>query len=199
MGGRHGSRLAHSDMSLPLDTMVCMTRYVALLRGINVGGHRRVAMADLRTLLDGLGYADVATHLRSGNAVFTAGEADPGAVAETIRAAIGSELALDVPTVVRTAGRLRSAVAANPLEVVDPAMFLVLFCSTIPNDEVLAGIDLSRYPRERVAVVEDQFYTAHEQGLRYARLPDLLARRVDGVTTGRNWRTVLRLLEMAEG
>ena len=156
-------------------------------------------MADLRTLLDGLGHTDVATHLRSGNAVFTAGEADPGAVAETIRTAIGSELALDVPTVVHSAGRLRSAVAANPLEVVDPAMFLVLFCSTIPNDEVLAGIDLSRYPRERVAVVEDQFYTAHEQGLGYAGLPALLARRVDGVTTGRDWRTVLRLLEMAEG
>ena len=137
------------------------------------------------------GFCSTATHSQSGNAVFTAGETDPGAVAEAIRTAIGSELALDVPTVVRT------AVTADPLEVVDPAMFLVSFCSTVPSDEVLAGIDLSRYPRECVAVVGDHFHIAHEQGLGYARSPDILVRRVDGVTTGRNRRTVPRLLEVA--
>ncbi|MFD6951632.1 hypothetical protein A6A08_24225 [Nocardiopsis sp. TSRI0078] len=175
------------------------TRYVALLRGINVGGHRRVAMADLRALLGGLGYGDVATYVQSGNAVFTAGERDPAAVAEEVRAAIGTELGLDVPTVVRTGAQLRAAVDANPLDVADPAGFLVLFCSSAPDAESLAGIDLSLYPRERMAVVGSHVYTLHEQGLRHARLPALVAGRVEGTTTGRNWRTVLRLLEMAGG
>ncbi|NYH50744.1 uncharacterized protein (DUF1697 family) [Nocardiopsis arvandica] len=176
-----------------------MTRYVALLRGINVGGHRRIAMADLRALLGGLGYGDVATYVQSGNAVFTAGERDPADVAEEIRAAIGAGLGLDVPTVVRTGAQLRAAVDANPLAVADPAGFLVLFCSGAVDAEGLAGIDLARYPRERMAVVGPHVYTLHEQGLRHAKLPALVARHVDGTTTGRNWRTVLRLLELAEG
>jgi uncharacterized protein (DUF1697 family) len=179
--------------------MVGMTRYVALLRGINLGAHRRVAMADLRSLLAGLGYGDVATHLRSGNAVFSAEGTRPEAVARRVREAVDAELGLDVPTVVRTAGQLRAAVEANPLPVPDPARFLVLFCSGAVDAAGLAALDPSAHPRERMAVVGDQVYTRHELGLRHARLPDLVARHVDGTVTGRNWRTVLRLLEMAEG
>ncbi|PDP87736.1 hypothetical protein CQJ94_10245 [Glycomyces fuscus] len=179
--------------------MADMTRYVALLRGINLGAHRRVAMADLRSLLGGLGYADVATHLRSGNAVFTAEGTRPDAVARRVRDAIDTELGLDVPTVVRTSGQLRAAVDANPLPVRDPAKFLVLFCSGAVDTAGLAALDPSAYPEESMAVVGDQVYTHHELGLRHARLPDLVARHVDGTVTGRNWRTVLRLLEMAGG
>jgi len=174
-----------------------MTRYVALLRGINVGGRRRVAMADLRSVLGDLGYTRVATYVQSGNAVLTGAEADPDDVAETIRAGIRDVLDLDVPTVVRTARALHAAVEDNPLDVADPAKFLVLFCSGAVDARGLAAIDLSRYPKERLAVVGSQIYTCHEDGIRFARLPDLAARHVDGTTTARNWRTVLRLVEMA--
>ncbi|WP_150243493.1 DUF1697 domain-containing protein [Nocardiopsis quinghaiensis] len=179
--------------------MAFMDRYVALLRGINVGGHRRVAMADLRTLLGGLGYGDVATYVQSGNAVFTAGGKDPATVAEEIRVAIDTRFGLDVPTVVRTGAQLRAAVDDNPLAVADPSGFLVLFCSEAPDAACLAGIDPSLYPRERMAVVGSHVYTIHEQGIGHAKLPGLVARRVGGTTTGRNWRTVLRLLELAGG
>ncbi|MEV2277144.1 DUF1697 domain-containing protein [Nocardiopsis sp. NPDC049922] len=176
-----------------------MTRYVALLRGINLGTRRRVAMADLRTLVTGLGYTDVATHLQSGNVVLTAPGADADDVAARVHDAIRRELGLDVPTVVRAADRLRAAVDANPLDVPDPARFLVLFCSGGLDVDALRGLDLSHLPDERLAVTATEAYTDHREGLRKARVPDIVARHADGVLTGRNWRTVLRLLEMVEG
>ncbi|WP_249187832.1 DUF1697 domain-containing protein [Nocardiopsis sp. MG754419] len=178
-----------------------MTRLIVLLRGINVGGHRKVGMADLRALLSGLGYTDVATYVQSGNAVLTAPEgmaAAPEDAAARIRTAIAEAWGLDVGIVVRTVERWRATVADNPLEVPDPARFLVLFAADPIDPDVLADVDPADRPDEVVALGPDVAYTRHRDGLRYAKYPDLLARRLPGVTTGRNWRTVLRLLEMAE-
>ncbi|MCY9784627.1 DUF1697 domain-containing protein [Nocardiopsis sp. EMB25] len=179
--------------------MAYMTRYVALLRGINLGAHRRIAMADLRALAADLGYTDVATHLQSGNVVLSAPDEDPAHVAERIRDAIHRETGMDVPTVVRTADRLRAAVAANPLDVPDPARFLVLFCSGSLDVAGLRALDLSDLPEERLAVTATEAYTDHRRGVRHAKVPDIVARHADGFLTGRNWRTVLRLVEMAKG
>ncbi|GAB2515981.1 DUF1697 domain-containing protein [Nocardiopsis aegyptia] len=175
-----------------------MTRYVVLLRGINVGGHRRLPMADLRELLGGLGYTNAATYVQSGNAVLDADTDDGGAVAAAVSAAIRERFGFDVPTVVRSAERMRAVVADNPLEVSDPARFLVLF-GTAPFDTgALGALDLSAYPRERLAVTGTEVYTCHEDGIRFAKLPEVVGRYTDGTVTARNWRTVLRMLEMAE-
>ena len=80
-----------------------MPVHVALLRGINLGSKRRVAMADLRVLLEGLGYDDVRTHLQSGNAVFRAPTRSAAAVERAVSAAIRAELGLEVAVVTRTA------------------------------------------------------------------------------------------------
>ncbi|WP_306369968.1 DUF1697 domain-containing protein [Nocardiopsis sp. CC223A] len=170
--------------------------YVVLLRGINVGAHNRIAMADLRGLLGDLGYRDVATHLQSGNAVVTSGDEGPDAVAAAVGAGLGERFGLEVPVVVRTAEAFDAAVAANPLEVGDPSRFLVLFCSGTLDTEALSALDTAEYPRERLAVTATEAYTAHEEGLRFARLPEVVARYTDGSVTGRNWRTVVRIAEM---
>lgn len=173
-----------------------MSVYVVLLRGINVGTHNRIAMADLRGLLGDLGYRDVATHLQSGNAVVTSGDEGPEAVAAAVAAGLGERFGLEVPVVVRTAEAFDAAVAANPLEVGDPSRFLVLFCSGTLDTAALSGLDTSQFPRERLAVTATEAYTAHEEGLRFARLPEVVARHTDGFVTGRNWRTVVKLAEM---
>ncbi|GAB3720659.1 DUF1697 domain-containing protein [Nocardiopsis nanhaiensis] len=175
-----------------------MTRHIVLLRGINVGKHRRVAMADFRSLLSGLGYSGVATYIQSGNAVLTADETDPEKVAGAVREALHGGLGLDVPVLVRTLDRFRDVVAANPLPVPDPAVFLVLFCSEPVDTAALAATDESAYPRERIAVTPTEVFTHHEANSREARLPAVVARHCPGEITARNWRTVLRLLEMAE-
>ncbi len=91
-----------------------MPRYVALLRGINLGRAKRVAMADLRALLGDLGHTAVTTHLNSGNAVLTADEADPAEHAARIEAAVAERLGIDVRCVVLTADEVRAIVAGHP-------------------------------------------------------------------------------------
>src|SRR5436190_7614221 len=95
-------------------------RQVALLRGINVGRAKRVAMADLRALIEGLGYGDVRTLLNSGNVVFTAPRAAPDNAAARIEKALATDLGVSARVTVLTAQELAEAVAANPLlEVAD--------------------------------------------------------------------------------
>ena len=77
-------------------------RYAALLRGINVGGNKKIPMAALRELMQGLGYADVVTHLQSGNAVFSSPRQPAGKLSRAIAERITSEFAMDVKVVIRT-------------------------------------------------------------------------------------------------
>src|SRR3954465_8448400 len=91
-----------------------MPRYAVLLRGINVGRAKQVAMADLKALLEGLGYREVRTHLRSGNAVVTGADADPAEQEKRIEAAVDKELGLDVRCVVLAEDDLRAIVEGHP-------------------------------------------------------------------------------------
>src|SRR5262245_44497169 len=90
-------------------------RQVALLRGINVGRAKRVAMADLRALVEGLGYTDVRTLLNSGNVVFTAARGTPAQAAARIEKALTADLGVSARVTVLTAQELADAVAENPL------------------------------------------------------------------------------------
>ena len=107
-----------------------MTRYVALLKGINVGRNKRIAMSDLRALLAGLGYEDVASYLASGNVLFTTSSARPaGLLAADIEEQITAELQMVVRVILRTGGELAGVVARNPLaaEPENPSRFFVGF------------------------------------------------------------------------
>ena len=127
-----------------------MPRYVALLRGINVGRNKRVAMADLRRLLDGLGYTGVRTLLQSGNAVFTTPAGKSEKLARQIEQAIEDELGLDVKCLVRTGEDMRAVVDGNPLGdmATDGAKLLALFLSEAPDATLLAAHDPTQLDRQ---------------------------------------------------
>ena len=119
------------------------TRYVVLLRGINVGRAKRIAMADLRQMLTDLGYADVRTLLNSGNATVTGEDGAPDAHAEKIRAAITDRFAMDVRCLVMTGGRLRAILDGHPfVDVADNGsrMFAHVL-SAAPDPALLATHD----------------------------------------------------------
>ena len=110
-----------------------MSTYVALLRGINVGGHNKIAMATLRDLHGGLGHRNVVTYIQSGNVVFDADE-DRSDIVGSIETAIAGELGLDVATMLRTADELADAAAANPYAAhADPARVAITFLKTPPS------------------------------------------------------------------
>jgi uncharacterized protein (DUF1697 family) len=175
-----------------------VTRYVALLRAVNLGSHKKISMPGLRELLAGLGYADVETYLQSGNAVFTAPSADAGEVAAAVEERLVAELGLDTEVILRTAEQLRDVVEHNPLEVGDdPAKFSVWFLLRPPPEEWLSGLDLGKFAPEEMSARETELYLRLPNGTGRAKLPVALGRRLKTPATMRNWRTVTNLLSLA--
>ncbi len=178
-----------------------MPRYVALLRGINVGGNKKVPMARLRELMEGLGYTDVATLLQSGNAVFTSKEKSPAKVVKQLEAAIAGEFGFEVSVVLRTRDELAAAIQANPLPGAEeaPSWFLVTFLSDVPDPKRLAAIDPAAYLPDEFRLVGREIYARFPKGIGTSKLATVLGGLKLGVTpTARNWNTVTKLLELAD-
>lgn len=175
-------------------------RLVALIRGINVGRAKRVAMADLRAMVEGLGYRRVRTLLNSGNLVLEGRDVTPGDVAERIEGALVAQLGISARVTVLGAAELAAAVADNSLlEVADnPARLLVAFLRE-PADrarlEPLLGEDWGAEALEAGARVA---YLWCPDGVRTSRLAQAVDRVLGDVVTTRNWATVLKLHALAQ-
>lgn len=179
-----------------------MARFVALLRGINVGGRRKVGMEDLREVLRSLGHTDVETYLQTGNAVFTTTRTDAAALAREIEDEIGRQLGSDAKVLVRTPAELAALVDANPFPraVTEPSKLHVAFLSETPDAERVASIDPARFAPDEFRVGERAIYLWYPNGAGRTKLTnDLLERRLGVTATSRNWNTVLKLLERAAG
>lgn len=176
-------------------------RYVALLRGINVGGKNKVPMQTLRELLAGIGGSGVRTHLQSGNAVFTHEEENPLRLAGELERRITEELGLTIACLVRTAADLRRVMEANPfpMEGVNPSRFMVTFLSgPVPLDK-LAAIDPAAYAPDEFRAGEREIYGHFPDGVRDSKLAALFTDRRLGLTAStRNWNTVTKLVELSE-
>ena len=175
-----------------------MSRYVLLVRGVNVGGRQRLAMADLRRLLEGLGYTGVATALQSGNAVLTADGQSAADVAAAAEAALAGLLPVQV--LCRSAAELADLVAANPLADVatDPSRYLVVFLAGQPAPDRLAGLDPDWHAPDVYRVGDRALYQWCPGGQARTRLTQAFwERRLGTTATVRNWSTVTRLLAMA--
>jgi uncharacterized protein (DUF1697 family) len=183
----------------PPDNATSATGHVVFLRAVNVGGRNRIAMAQLRELLSGLGYGDARTHLQSGNVVCTAAETSPEQMALQIEGALETELGLVVRVLVRTRAELQRVVAENPLlEVADDhARLLVVFLSGEPDRTALSELTPADFEPDVFAFGEREIYAWYPDGVRTTRLSNTFwERRLGVAATGRNWNTVTRLLEM---
>lgn len=178
-----------------------MSACIALLRGINVGRARRLAMADLRRLLEGLGYTHVRTVLNSGNAVFEAGAAGTGQVAAAIGAALQAAFGWTVPVMVVTADELEAIVAANPLAGVatDPSKHLVAFVAQAAVLAQARALAATSWAPEALALGARAAYLWCGQGITASRLLPAFAQLAGDAATTRNWATVLRLQALASG
>ncbi len=180
-----------------------MPTYIALLRAVNLAGHGKLAMADFRKLLEGLGFKDVATYIQSGNAVF---DATGSAVKVGAAIAAGLEKLMGAPVgvVIRTHEELSRIIIENPFpaEAIDGARVHVGFLAGPASAGANAALNaiVEKYPTRR-----DRFHLAHDNI--YFHLPDgaaetkfsgkSLDRAVGVLGTGRNWNTVLKLHQMS--
>ncbi|WAZ24885.1 DUF1697 domain-containing protein [Streptomyces cinnabarinus] len=177
------------------------TTYAALLRGINVGGAKKVPMAELRTLLTGLGLDDVRTYLQSGQAVFAAGEGDARSWTARIAAAIERRFGFPVDVIVHDHAYLSAVVDACPFPAaeLEGKQLHVTYFSEPVDEERFAGIDRSAFLPEEFRLGDRCLYLYAPDGLGRSKLAEQLAK--PGVTKGltatsRNWNTVVKLMEM---
>jgi uncharacterized protein (DUF1697 family) len=173
------------------------TTWIALLRGINVGNAKRVAMADLRALLTDLGYGDVRTVLQSGNALFTAtGKA--AAIEKAVSARIAADLEMDVKVLVRSAAELVEVVDGNPFVArgLPVAELHATFLSKAPAASKLRAVDTDAVAPDELALGDRVIYTRLPNGVMGSKLPSWdKALGVDA--SARNWKTVLRIAQAA--
>jgi uncharacterized protein (DUF1697 family) len=176
-----------------------MTIYVALLRGINVGGKGALPMKALREMAEGCGFADVATYIQSGNVVFRSSEG-AGAVARALRAAIAAAGGVDPAIAVRTRAQLAKVVAANPYvdRSDDDKQLHVTFAVEGARFSADPTIDLAAFAPEEVTIRPREVYLFLPGGIGRSKLAVELSKRKPADGTTRNWRTTTRLLAMAD-
>jgi uncharacterized protein (DUF1697 family) len=175
-------------------------RQIVLLRGINLGARNRVSMPELRELLTGAGFQDVATYLQSGNVVVSS-ELGSEELAQTCRRLLADALGLDIAVVTRTRDELVQVVANDPLAgvVTDPRRYQVTFLSAELSADRLKQLAELATPQERLLASGRELYAWHPDGAARSKLWNRLAGQDLGVTaTARNWTTVTNLLALAD-
>ncbi len=172
-----------------------MTHRIALLRGINVGRAKRIAMADLRNLIEDLGFSNVRTLLNSGNAVFQATRRSNSAVASALEAAINSEFGFAVSVVVLSGNELNIIVAENSLPHAgsDPSKLLVAFVKSTATLRKAKVLLKEQWEPDAVAVGSKAAYLWCADGIIQSRLAKAFSRVTGAAATIRNWATVLKL------
>ncbi len=175
-----------------------MQDWVALLRGVNVGGGNKVPMADLRRLAEGLGWTGVRTYVASGNLVFRA-EGQAGALADALRDTMRDGIGVDVPVVVLPGDELRDALAACPFDPAAGKQVHVMFLfGRVTVDEALS--DSLRLPSETLVMDGTRAWLHTPEGFGTSKLAAKIDRVIRGAPmTGRNLNTLRALVEMLDG
>jgi uncharacterized protein (DUF1697 family) len=176
-------------------------RYVALFRGINVGKAKRIAMADLRTLLGKLGYADVATLLNSGNAVFTA-NAEPAAThARRIREAVHTKLGVDAFVIVKSDKEVAGVVADNALVKVatDDSKLLVALTNDSKSLGAVKALAVESWGAEKIHVGRHAAYVWCANGILESKAAVALLKGLKDTGTTRNWGTLKKIHALLGG
>jgi uncharacterized protein (DUF1697 family) len=175
--------------------------HIALLRGINVGKSKPVAMADLVAMMGALGLAQTRTLLRSGNVVFDGGTASPAELEALLEREAAARLGLETLIFVRTAAEWDEALARNPFPeeaVADPGRMLLYALKQAPSPEAIEGLQAAIPGRERVKAWERHAYVYYPDGAGASLLTPALWRRWLPPGTGRNWNTARKLAAMTK-
>lgn len=180
-----------------------MPTYIALLRGINVGGKNKIKMAELRQSLSGLGYTNLQTYIQSGNIVFEAEAEESAAIEAAIAQRIQADFGYEVPVLALPAQELEDIAAHNPFPAeaeADGRRMLVTLLQTPPAVEHIEQLKAQTYGSERYVVQDRAVYLYCPDGYGRAKLNNkFLERKLKVSATTRNWKTVRKLLELAGG
>jgi uncharacterized protein (DUF1697 family) len=177
--------------------------HIALIRGINVGGHKKIAMAHLRALLEQLGFADVKSLINSGNLVFQGDRRTAVELERLLQTETAKRLALEADFFVRSAKEWRAIIAGNPFPKEaerDPGHLVLMCLKNAPGGAQVKALQAAIVGPEIVRAKGTHLYIVFPKGIGTSRLTNALIERTLGTRgTGRNWNTVLKLDAMTNG
>jgi uncharacterized protein (DUF1697 family) len=179
-----------------------MTTYVSLLRGINVGGHHKIRMDDLKELYEALGFKDVVPYIQSGNVVFTSDEADPAQLRRQIEESIEKKFGFHVEVIVRTSAELREILDNNPFQgqqSKESKWIVVMFLATRPDETAQEDILKTYVGPEDLFIIGKEVYIYYTEGIGRSKLShSLIEKKLKTVGTARNWNTILQLQKLIQ-
>ena len=176
------------------------TTYAALLRGINVGGHAKVGMDDLRRLFMALGHEAVRTYIQSGNVVFSSSVDEPSRLVDEIEQRIASDLGVIVTVLLRTGGELAQVVADNPFldREADLSKLHVTFLAERPSAERVARLEPPTGEVDELALAGREVYLHCPNGYGRTKVNNTwIEKHLAVAATTRGWKTVVKLNDLA--
>lgn len=173
-----------------------MQTHIALLRGLNVGGHKKLKMAALKLLFEGLGFENVVTYIQSGNVVFSANEAN--GLAERISKEIKKQFGWEIPVLVKTANDIAKILKDCPFEESKKTEAYFMLFATPPNQELMNTVAEISYPNEEFFLASECVYIYFGNGYGNAKLNNnFFEKKLEVAATTRNYRTLAKLVELA--
>ncbi|MFK5958699.1 MAG: DUF1697 domain-containing protein [Lutibacter sp.] len=179
-----------------------MKTYIALLRGINVSGHHKIKMIELRQLFNGLNFKNVSTYIQSGNVIFTSTKNNISKIENSIIEAVKIKFGYDVKVIVITKNELGIIFKSNPFletSTIEITKLSVTFLKKIPNLENIPQIEeLVLNTKDDFKLIEKSIYLYLPTGAAKTKLTNnLFERKLKIDATTRNWKTVTKLVELS--
>lgn len=179
-----------------------MAKFIALFRGINLGGHNKVRMAELKALHETLGLKDVVTYIQSGNIVFSSDDADPAQLSRQIEEGFAQAFGFQVKVIVRTSAELQEIIANNPFQnqaARESKWIVVLFLPARPESTALEDFAQVYAGPEELHLIGQEVYIYYPNSIGHSKLPHtLLEKKLKAAGTARNWNTVLQLQKLLQ-
>ena len=177
-------------------------KYISVLRGINVGGHKKILMVDLKNLYKKLGYTQILSYIQSGNVVFDSDNGDRNFIVSAIETAISKQYGFDVTVIIRTHAEIKHAIKNMPYGdidlVADGAKYFLTLLSENPskeNSQLLMGYVK---PPEQMTIEGNHIYTHYPNGAGRSKLTNaLMENKLKVKATSRNWKSLVKLIELS--
>ena len=179
-----------------------MPTYISILRGINVSGQKKILMADLKVLYEGLKFKEVITYIQSGNIIFKTEKPFPNKeIANKIEKTISAKYKFDVPVIVRSVEEIKNIISINPFvnnKGVDIEKLHVTFLNDIPAKENLTSIKSFNFPPDEFNIIGKEVFLHCPVSYGETKLSNkFFESKLKVTATTRNWKTVNKLMELA--
>jgi len=175
-----------------------MKTYLALFRGINVGGNNILPMKDLVKILEGMGFKDVRIYIQSGNAVFRSASLKMDKTAKEIGLSISKSHGFVPKVIILEISELKQAIDKNPFQTSEGKALHFFFLESQPKNPDLKALTDVKTKSEEFKLVHDIFYLFAPDGIGRSKLANIVEKKLGVPATGRNWNTISKLIELAE-